>query len=278
MVKVFLSHTWCKDILQRDTHRRVLDVAQSMQRMGMDTWVDEEQMVHDIDNCMASGIEKCDAVVIFLTLEYFNKVQAAASHAKKRDNCYKEFSYAQSCGKVVLPIVFEPCVSSISKWPNGIIKLYLGNHLYIDGSDSLPHDVAFEVHKMLTRLSRNQNIQLSDPRNDVQKKPSRPAPILSRIGSATQIYTIKKRSSGRASGPLTGDELVDALSQLTAEATIEYPAAIPLSAEQAADVAQSLRTLADAVGNRASKGTIMLPAGLKRHAENGDRRHQPTTE
>ena len=55
--------------------------------------------------------------------------------------------------------------------------------------------------------------------------------------------------------PLTGDMLVEILTKVIAQARTKYPAATPLSDEQAAEMACGLRTLAEAIEKKAAGAT-----------------------
>ena len=187
MVKVFLSHTWKPDQLDRPTHERVIQVRDALIRWNIASWLDQDEMVHDIDNCMATGIDASDVVIVFLTREYVVKVESAASNPSQRDNCYKEFSYAQSSCKVILPVVFEPCMRSVSMWPNGIVKMHLGSNMYIDGAESSPSKIARDISVMLRR-SRHTIHTICSPRR-LSRRPSRVAPLmpLTKLDKAVQV-------------------------------------------------------------------------------------------
>ena len=180
MVKVFLSHTWKPDQLNRATHQRVIQVRDALLRLNIESWLDQDHMVHDIDNCMAVGIDTSDVVIIFLTREYVDKVQNAASNPSQRDNCYKEFSYAHSSCKVILPVVFEPCMRSVATWPNGIVKMHLGSNMYVDGADASPRDIAYDIYKMLRRsqIAMHTNPDVTDLRVLPSRRPMRVAPLM----------------------------------------------------------------------------------------------------
>lgn len=156
MTRLFLSHTWRPDGLGRNTHGRVANVNDELAERGVQTWFDEEVgMSHDIDSCMAEGIEECDVFVVFVTCAYCKKVERAARDPCSRDNCYKEFSYAQCLNKLMLPVVFEPNV--LDEWPRGIVKMNCANKMYVDGSIQTAGDVAKEIMKLSKRLCRRSN-------------------------------------------------------------------------------------------------------------------------
>lgn len=154
-MRMFLSHTWQPDCLGRDTHSRVKDIARELrEQKGIHPWLDEEQMTHDVDSCMASGIDASQVVIIFLTKSYCEKVQKAASNPQYRDNCYKEFSYAVVSHKVMIPVVFEPFMKDVSNWPCGVVKMNLASQFYVDGSDATPDTIAARIIQNTVRALR----------------------------------------------------------------------------------------------------------------------------
>ena len=88
--KIFFSHTWEKDEENRDTHKRVLQVKKELEKLDIKTWLDEDNIIHDIDGSMSMGINDCTAIIIFITKKYSNKVNHAANDPSCIDNCYKE--------------------------------------------------------------------------------------------------------------------------------------------------------------------------------------------
>ena len=150
---MFLSHTWKADCLGRNTHRRVASIHRALVDVGQFVWFDEDVgMSHDIDGCMAEGIERCDVFVVFITRAYCEKVERAARDPLCQDNCYKEFSYASCCKKAFLPVVFEPTI--LESWPQGIVKMHCGNKMYVDGTMAEPNEIASEIVAMHNRLRR----------------------------------------------------------------------------------------------------------------------------
>lgn len=130
---LFMSHTWRYDELNRDTHDRVKQISNALQDIGYTTWFDEDDMVNgNIDISMADGIDNCDCFIVCLTKNYIEKINEASKNMLIRDNCYKEFNYANVSNKIMIPLILEP---GIKKLP-GIIGLYLGNQYFIDFSFS----------------------------------------------------------------------------------------------------------------------------------------------
>ena len=52
------------------------EVGRALEQIGIRTWLDEDHIVHDIDHCMAHGIDRCDAFVVFLTRKYVKKTNS----------------------------------------------------------------------------------------------------------------------------------------------------------------------------------------------------------
>ena len=151
---LFLSHTWRKDDMNRNTHERVAKVKDALVKKGINVWFDEEKMVHDIDACMASGINNANAVVIFITKQYCIKVTNAAKSPNVYDNCYKEFSYATNMKKIIIPVVFEESMRDLDKWPNGIVRMILGSKMLIFSENETPEKTADQIVEMYIRLKR----------------------------------------------------------------------------------------------------------------------------
>ena len=168
----FLSHTWCKDDNNRDTHARVASVKHELCSLGAEVWFDEDRMAHDIDACMANGINECAAVVIFVTRRYCDKVNHAARRPDVNDNCYKEFSYAHSFKKRIIPVVFEESMSDPRKWPPGIVRMHLATKMMIFACDTPASCTASDILVMDRRLQRL---------SETDKVPSRRAPVLKRV-------------------------------------------------------------------------------------------------
>ena len=153
MHKIFLSHTWQLDEEDRNTHERVLKVQESLQKLGLNTWLDEENMIHDLDGSMVRGIDDCTIIAIFLTKKYCDKVNRAAYDPHYIDNCYKECTYAYNSQKPCIPVIFESCMHDSKKWKPGLIKFYFGNRLYINGTKDNYDTIANDIIKIISRTS-----------------------------------------------------------------------------------------------------------------------------
>ena len=83
---------------------------------------------------MAQGIEHTEAVIVFLTREYHEKVNGK----KAGDNCKKEFIYAsekQTRSKMI-PVVMEECMLNSKTW-RGLVGINLCREMYVDMSGDL---------------------------------------------------------------------------------------------------------------------------------------------
>lgn len=150
---LFLSHAWGSDEGGRDVHAWVVELDAALRARGVRTWLDEHRLVHDVDACMARGIDECRAVVVVVTRRYCEKVSAAASDPTVYDNCHKEFAYACLRGKPLLPVILEASMRRAQAWPPGVVTMHLGTHLYVDasGDDATPDAAA---RRLLAHLAR----------------------------------------------------------------------------------------------------------------------------
>ena len=162
--QLFFSHTWQKDNLNRDTHTRVYDLAKKLEKCGWSIWVDEELMIGNIDAAMAEGIENAEVIIVCLTEQYCLKVNETAKDPHKRDNCLKEWTYANARNKLMIPVIMEPKLLSMSNWPPGIVSLYFGSTLYINATDSNLNTAVITINKILEKYGlkpNNRNISLN---------------------------------------------------------------------------------------------------------------------
>lgn len=171
--QLFFSHTWQADKLGRNTHSRVYKMAKLMERCGWSIWIDEENMMGNIDAAMASGIDGADAVIVCLTENYCKKVNETARNPRKRDNCLKEWTYANIRNKIMIPVVMEPEMLSLNNWPAGIVSLYFGSTLYINASKNNLHYSIFELIKQLERYHLQPTYPMHSTNRDelIQRRP-----------------------------------------------------------------------------------------------------------
>jgi hypothetical protein len=155
--QLFFSHTWQHDKLGRDTHARVYELAKLMERSGWSIWIDEDNMKGNIDAAMASGIDDADAIIVCLTENYCKKVNETARNPRKRDNCLKEWTYANIRNKLMIPVIMEPELLALNNWPPGIVSLHFGSTLYINASMNCLYNSTFELNKQLNQYHLHPN-------------------------------------------------------------------------------------------------------------------------
>lgn len=179
---LFMSHTWRYDELNRDTHQRVKLISNALRHIGYTTWFDEDDMVNgNIDISMAEGIDNCDCFIVCLTKNYINKINEASRNMLIRDNCYKEFNYANVSNKIMIPLILEPGIKRLS----GIIGLYLGNQYFIDFSfsDFKSKDFYESIDKLDTALKKYKIIE-----NSIKKHTEQISKFKSKLYNSIHMY------------------------------------------------------------------------------------------
>ena len=151
--QLFFSHTWQNDKLGRDNHKRVYDLAKKLEKCGWTIWIDEDDMKGNIDAAMADGIDNAEAIIVCLTENYCIKVNETAKDPRRRDNCLKEWTYANVRNKLMIPVIMEPCLSSITNWPPGVVSLYFGSTLYINGAKEDLNFTTISLIKLLEQYN-----------------------------------------------------------------------------------------------------------------------------
>jgi len=147
--QLFFSHTWKLDKLNRNTHYRVATLVRGLQKLGWGTWFDQDDMLGNIDAAMARGIDNCECVIVCITEQYCHKVNNAAYNPKTRDNCHKEWNYANNRDKLMIPVIMEPDLLNTTSWPPGVVPLHLSSTLYIDASSNDLWKAILALNKML---------------------------------------------------------------------------------------------------------------------------------
>ena len=147
--QLFLSHTWKYDESRRDTHLRVMQLCNLIKEYGWTVWLDEEQIRGNIDYSMVNGVRNCEIFIVCLTKQYIKKINRASANARIRDNCYKEWIFANSMNKYILPVILEPEVLQMKD--KGVIDLILGNTFYVDLSGDITEKNIKELHKTLLK-------------------------------------------------------------------------------------------------------------------------------
>lgn len=151
--QLFFSHSWKNDNLGRSNHIRVYKMANILKNLGYTIWIDEDDMIGDIDYAMFSGIENSSIIMVCLSESYFKKISYASRNPHSRDNCYKEWTYSNAREKMMLPVIMEPSLKNIAKWPPSVISLYFASQLYIDCTNNDLHLNANNIVKYLKKLN-----------------------------------------------------------------------------------------------------------------------------
>jgi hypothetical protein len=192
--QLFFSHTWQKDNLNRNNHKRVYELAKKLEKCGWTIWIDEELMIGNIDAAMATGIDNAEAIIVCLTENYCLKVNETAKNPHKRDNCLKEWTYANMRNKLMIPVVMEPKLLSMNNWPPGVVSLYFGSTLYINGTNNL-NTTVIVINKLLEQYRlhpKNRNINLT---NNITASQSNIMEILKNINTSLALDKTKTNST-----------------------------------------------------------------------------------
>lgn len=144
---IFISYTWQDDVYNRKNADRVRKLSTELKNIGWDVWIDCDKMYGNIDSCIASGIDSCDACIICLTEQYFCRVDCFNSV------CKKEFIYSDNRDKIIIPVIMEKTLLNTKEWPNSILTMRFGNHLYVDASTNDMTKAAFYITKQLSSYS-----------------------------------------------------------------------------------------------------------------------------
>lgn len=147
--QLFFSHDWKLDSMGRDNHKRVHEIVKTIRKYGYTTWFDEDDMNGNIDAAMADGIEQADAVIVCITESYCNKINNASRDLRARDNCLKEWTYAHARNKLMIPLIMEPNMLNTSKWPAGVVSMYMAATLYISAVNDNDNMTILSLIKML---------------------------------------------------------------------------------------------------------------------------------
>ncbi|GBG24034.1 Leucine-rich repeat serine/threonine-protein kinase 2 [Hondaea fermentalgiana] len=124
---VFLSHAWGEN---RGVHEKVKAVAGALESRGIRCWLDEKDIGMEVLDSMADGIDRCKAVVVFVTREYMRKVNKGRMEL---DNCRDEFCYALQRVKPasMIPCVLEKEMEDMGTWEGRFGISWSGNPLYV---------------------------------------------------------------------------------------------------------------------------------------------------
>lgn len=151
--EIFLSHAWGNDELGRNNHSRVKILYELLLSRGYSVWLDEYNMVGNIDNAIIKGISNCQVVIICLTENYCNKINTCVYENLSNDNCYKEWNFCLFKQKKIIPVIMEPKMEEIFLRTDGVIQMYLNNQMYINfSSDNEDENDLFILYKTLRQF------------------------------------------------------------------------------------------------------------------------------
>ena len=164
-INLFFSHDWG---LNNTNHIKVSNIVKNLKNKGYTCWLDEENMMGNIDAAMADGIDNSEAIIICITNNYCNKINNTSRDMNKRDNCLKEWTYANARNKLLIPIIMEKDMLNINNWPMGIVSMYLGSLFYIDFTNDIIDSSINDFVKLLNNYKIYPNI-LPDINNNISK-------------------------------------------------------------------------------------------------------------
>lgn len=151
--QIFLSHTWYKDKNNRNNHERVVKLSKLLQSKGWSVWIDENDMIGNIDSSIKKGIDDAEIVIVCLTYKYREKIDIASKDQTLRDNCFKEWNYISCQNKIILPIIMEPFLLDIKEYQKTITSLLIGNTLFIDASKDDLREAAEKINQTLFKYN-----------------------------------------------------------------------------------------------------------------------------
>eukprot|EP00437_Effrenium_voratum_P039108 CAMPEP_0181464758 /NCGR_PEP_ID=MMETSP1110-20121109/35600_1 /TAXON_ID=174948 /ORGANISM="Symbiodinium sp., Strain CCMP421" /LENGTH=438 /DNA_ID=CAMNT_0023589507 /DNA_START=48 /DNA_END=1364 /DNA_ORIENTATION=- len=155
---LFLSYSWGRD---NKYHRLVKQVEEALRgdfRFG--TFLDYQHLKggKDLWREIQSAVGTSKCMVVFVSECYNQKME------KPESLCFKELSEAEAQGKLVLPVVLEPCMKDTSTWSGPLS--HLGAKKYLDWSYQNIEDAEdFELET--AQLAKDVNSIVA------QRKPSR---------------------------------------------------------------------------------------------------------
>ena len=126
---VFLTHDWGAPGTNNANHLRVIDIFKQLEKKHIKCWLDHERMENNVHETMIEGIDASNAVVVFITPRYIEKVGGT----NKGDNCKLEFKYAArvKTSAKMLGVVMDGTVRNPQGW-KGPVGFILGGDIYVD--------------------------------------------------------------------------------------------------------------------------------------------------
>ena len=195
-INFFFSHDWGLDNIN---HIKVCNIVKKLKIKGYTSWLDEENMRGNIDAAMADGIDNSQAIIICITKNYCNKINNTSRNMNKRDNCLKEWTYANARNKLLIPIIMEKTMLNINNWPPGIVSMYLGSVFYIDFTNDEIDDSINDFVKLLSSYKIYPNMlpdkMLPDKMLPDKMLPDKMLPDINKNLKNTTLYSKKRLPS-----------------------------------------------------------------------------------
>ena len=164
---IFLSHAWGTDDNNRNNHSRVKNLSKLLQKKGYSVWLDENDLLGNIDNSIIKGITNSQVVLVCLTEKYCNKINNSVYDNSPNDNCYKEWNFCLFKQKKIIPIIMEKKMEDIFLNTDGVIQMYLNNVMFINYYDDENND--FDI---LCKTLRLYNVYTHDEKIFMNIKPN----------------------------------------------------------------------------------------------------------
>eukprot|EP00732_Lithocolla_globosa_P006041 Lithocolla_globosa_v1_NODE_6719_length_1045_cov_5.270707.p1 type:complete len:152 gc:universal NODE_6719_length_1045_cov_5.270707:460-5(-) len=111
---LFYTHDWG---VGNQNHQSVLKIADASRAAGFRVWIDDTNLKGSITNEFCRGIDESCVVVVFITANYITKT-CGKGKLKERDNCLKEFEYAElrKGARRMIAVVMEKECRDTSLW------------------------------------------------------------------------------------------------------------------------------------------------------------------
>lgn len=164
---IFLSHAWGVDDNNRNNHTRVKNLSKLLQEKGYNIWLDENDLLGNIDNSIMKGITNSMVVLVCLTEKYCNKINNSVYDNSPNDNCYKEWNFCLFKQKKIIPIIMEKKMEEVFLNTDGVIQMYLNNVMFINYYDDENND--FDI---LCKTLRLYNVYTRDEKIFMNIKPN----------------------------------------------------------------------------------------------------------
>ncbi|CAK9046854.1 unnamed protein product [Durusdinium trenchii] len=125
----FISHNWGKDTQGRDNHQRVMQIAATLEKHGIQVFLQDREAhrYSSTDEAMIDGMRRSAVALIFVTRRYIEKIE----EGRVDDDCVAQFNLAKRA-PAILPVVLEPEMTKISKWGWNRVYAHLSNKMLVD--------------------------------------------------------------------------------------------------------------------------------------------------